>query len=92
MIVKFRTNLGSRDAETHGLDFRSCCEGMEVNISNKAGESLTRKGFAVEVLPTEIKAIPDKPSIGEAAAIDIKPEQKTTRGVAKKSVSNQKDE
>lgn len=100
MRVKFRDNLGSRDAEKHALDFRVCGRGMECDVPDATGRCLVSKGFATEVLqespaiklPLEIKAVPDSPSIGESDSPEIKADTKPARGAAKKSSTSQKDE
>src|SRR5690606_17914299 len=98
MRVKFRDNLGSRDAEKHALDFRVCGRGMECDVPDATGRCLVSKGFASEVsqdipavkVPLEIKAVPDSPSIGEPVAPEIKADAKPARGAAKKSSTSQK--
>lgn len=98
MRVKFRDNLGSRDAEGHSLDFRECLHGTEHDVPDAVGRILVHKGIATEVAqdtpkakvmpavetPAEIKAIPDSPS--------IKADTTPARGAAKKPGTPQKDE
>ena len=62
MKVLFSTNVGSLDAEAIGLDFKRCCEGMTLDVSDTQAATLLRRKFAVEV---EIKAAPKPPESSE---------------------------
>ena len=70
MRVCFKVNLGSNDAQPLGLDYRSCGEGMKLDVSDKTGNWLVSKGLASEVaieavaMPAEIQGVPveQKPS------------------------------
>lgn len=100
MRVSFRVNLGSNDAQRHGLDFRSCHSGAECSVSDSTGNWLVDRGIATEVpetsqaspateLPVELLAVPDAPEIGETPETAIKAEAKSPR---KKSSTPSKDE
>lgn len=70
MKVKFRTNLGSRDATEAGIDHTQCVAGKTVNVPQGFAEYLAKRGI-VEPLadpetPKEIKAVPDAPAIADA--------------------------
>lgn len=77
MKVKFRTNLGSRDAVSLGLDQTQCVWGAELTVSGPQGESLADMGV-VEVIEAEkppeppapvapvIKAVPKDPEVSQA--------------------------
>ena len=56
MQVKFRTNLGSQDAHSLGLDFKRCCEGMTLEVDQREGEKLVKSGVAIDVTPPAPKA------------------------------------
>jgi hypothetical protein len=64
MLVCFKVNLGSNDAQPLGLDYKSCGAGMKLEVSDKAGQLLVSKGIASEVaieavaMPAEIKGVP----------------------------------
>lgn len=53
MRVRFRTNLGSRDAAKWGVDFRQCTAGAEVDMDDAAAEWLAKSGIA-EVLASKV--------------------------------------
>jgi hypothetical protein len=62
--VKFRVNLGSRDAGCCGLDFAKCTADSEVYVSEDAAKWLTSRGIAVEVdEPKKVKAIAKDPEV-----------------------------
>lgn len=46
MKVLFRVNLGSRDAEHLGIDFRDCTCGAEVDLPDSVAEILVGRGIA----------------------------------------------
>lgn len=84
--VRFRTNLGSRDADALGLDFTKCQVGSEIETSVQVAERLEQRGIAeiTERLPQEpeavpeekqVKAVPPKPEVAEA-----KPPRSTKSG------------
>lgn len=62
MLVKFKVNLGSLDAERQRLDFRKCVKGAEVECSDDAAAWLVAKGIATAVVavakPAAIQAVP----------------------------------
>lgn len=74
MKVKFRTNLGSRDASELGLKHTDCLAGETSTVSDKIGDVLVGRGWAVEVdkpaktapKPKKVEAVPSKPTIGQA--------------------------
>jgi hypothetical protein len=49
MRIRFRVNLGSRDAAGLGLEFRECGEGSEADVPAKAAEWLINHGYAVSL-------------------------------------------
>ncbi len=49
MIVRFRVNLGSTDASALKLDFQECQQGMELEVSDEAGQWLITKGISEQV-------------------------------------------
>lgn len=57
MKVRFRTNLGSRDAESLKLDFRKCQDGDVLDVSDSVGAVLIKRGIA-EAASQPIKAVP----------------------------------
>ena len=46
MKVQFRSNLGSVDAKTFGLDHKDCTAEAIVDVPNDVGEKLIDGGFA----------------------------------------------
>jgi hypothetical protein len=90
MLVKFKLNLGSRDAESRCLDSKQCGKGMECEVSEEAGQWLIRRNFAVEITKT-VKGIADRPEIGVTKDPEIKAEQKATPAVAKKQTPHHKE-
>ena len=59
--VKFRTNLGSRDAGQLGLDYTACLVGEEVEVGDKTAEKLESLGLCEPISrpkPKKIKAVP----------------------------------
>lgn len=90
MHLRFRVNLGSRDAERHGLDFRLCGQGMVCNVPEKAGQWLVSKGIAHEV-PAEIRAVPAMPEIGRTDEPVVMSEPAASAS-AKKQTKQKKDE
>lgn len=62
MLVKFKVNLGSNDAERHRLDFSKCQKGMTLECNDEAAGWLVAKGIATEVVavakPAAIQAVP----------------------------------
>lgn len=83
MKVKFRTNLGSRDAEAYGLDHTKCTAGAEVTVNNKIAELLESRGLVEPMLKGE----PNNPSIGEgkpnASVVKATEELKSYKGKQK---------
>jgi len=66
MKVKFRVNLGSRDAIDLGLDYTKCTKDSELEVSLSSGEQLAKRNL-VDVLDIPvIEAVPPKPAIAEA--------------------------
>ncbi len=55
MLVKFRVNLGTNDAIVCGLDHNQCHDGLEVEVSDEAGQWLITKGIVEPVV--EIKGL-----------------------------------
>lgn len=49
MRVRFKSNLGSRDALTHGLNYHECTAGSEHEFDNRLSESLIQRGFVSPV-------------------------------------------
>jgi len=90
MRVKFKVNLGSRDAEKHSLDFKQCGEGMEGDVSESAGAWLVRNGIAGEV-HRELRGVSAEPAIADASEPSIKAELKPTPTAAKKSAPHHKE-
>lgn len=66
MQVRFRTNLGLRDAREindkygESLDVKQCTYESVSEVSYEAGRALCAKGIAVEV-PSQVKAVPAEP-------------------------------
>ena len=77
MLVRFRQNLGSRDAEALGLDFHQCQIGMELQCREAAAAWLLKRKVAEEV--KVVKAVSPPPSIAAAKLPDIKAESKSAR-------------
>jgi hypothetical protein len=73
MIVAFKFNLGSNDAEPLGLDFKRCTKGSEQNVSDSVGKLLVSKGLASEIVQP-VRGVPDAPAIAEASQPTIKAE------------------
>lgn len=72
MIVKFRTNLGSRDANQLGLDHTSCQVGCDVDVKDPIAELLIARGIA-EVLPKgKAKAVAPAKKIAKSKDSEIK--------------------
>jgi hypothetical protein len=69
MNVRFRTNLGSMDAQAvnhkYGadVDFKECVVGAVVNVTEAAAKELCDRGIAELVEPTKVKGEATKPSI-----------------------------
>lgn len=63
MLVQFKDNLGSHDAEPLGLDFKKCTKGARLEVRDEIGERLVRRKFAVLV---EIEGAAKKPAIAES--------------------------
>ena len=73
MLVRFKTNLGRNDAAPLGLDFTQCTKGAELDVSDKAGEWLVKRGIA-EAVPV-VKAISPPPEITAPAPLAAKVKQ-----------------
>ena len=64
MRVTFNTNLGSRDAERCGIDFKLATGGSELDCDEQSGKWLVSQGIATEVVvpkpvePEFIHAVP----------------------------------
>lgn len=78
MKVKFRTNVGSRDAAKFDLDFRLCQYGAEVELDDEVAEKVVDCGLAVVVSkrskpgrPKKVTTDPPKVET-EPAAVDVK--------------------
>jgi hypothetical protein len=67
MRVKFRTNLGSRDAKDLDLDHAECVADAVVDVSDEAAESLISSGVAVaaDLKAAAAKAAPKPESVAE---------------------------
>ena len=78
MKVKFRTNLGDRDAKALGLDGAKCTEGSVVSVSESAAELVISQGIAEAVeKPKTVKAVAPKPAISKPETPETgKPEEK----------------
>jgi len=90
MLVRFKVNLGSRDADEIGLEFAKCGAGMLLNVSDKVGAWLVSNGHATES-PAEVKGVSDAPSIADSTEPTIKAESKPTPVAAKKSTPSHKE-
>jgi hypothetical protein len=76
MLVRFKVNLGSRDAAQFNLDWSTCLGGHELEVEKSAGEWLVSNGIADAVVRTtarqpELKAVPP-----EAETVEAKPKRK----------------
>jgi hypothetical protein len=81
-----RVNLGTVDANAHGLDADKCQSGMEANVSSDAGTWLVENGHA-ELLDVkgvakqaEVQAVPPKRGSVEKATADLKEYRKRAKG------------
>ena len=92
MKLKFRTNLGSRDAAQVGLELSQCQCGCEAEVGDEAAQQLIDSGVAEmcgESKATEIKGIPKE--VGEVAAEKATSDLKSYRDKqVKKSKSDDK--
>lgn len=78
MQVRFKVNLGSRDAERLGLDFDNCLAGTTREVQDKAGEWLIVHGIA-EQLESKLKptvGAAQRPAIAEARSPEIQASSK----------------
>ena len=67
MKLKFRTNLGSRDAAQVGLELSQCQCGCEAEVGDEAAQQLIDSGVAEmcgEAKSPEIKGIPKEAEDG----------------------------
>jgi hypothetical protein len=82
MRVRFKVNLGSRDAERFGLHFEHCGKGMTPEVADEAGEWLIRHGIAeqlaAEPTPEPVVGVSPRPAIAEAQAPEIRSTTKTS--------------
>ena len=69
MKVKFRTNLGSRDAEALGLDHTKCGIGCEVECSDETAQVLSGRGW-VDPIEVKPKATPKAKAVAVATTPD----------------------
>jgi len=61
MKVRFKTNLGQRDARNLGLDHAECVVDAEVTVDESVADRLVKKGIAEAIeKPKTIKAVPPK--------------------------------
>ncbi len=78
MLVKFKANLGSMDADRFGIDFKVCLVDAEVAVNDGAGKWLVATGVATDITPKPPE--PVKEVEPEAASTDpqqeVEPEQK----------------
>lgn len=78
MKVRFRTNLGSRDAVQWGLDHTKCLAGSELEVSSDTAEALQDRGLAeITEKKKSVKAVPNKPAIAETKQPGIKGEEES---------------
>ena len=67
MKVRFKCNLGSRDAAGLELDHAKCAAGEELEVSKASAEILAKRGIAEIVSESpKIKAVPKPAPIAEA--------------------------
>ena len=78
MKVRFRTNLGTRDANRLGLDSEKCTVGSEVAVSESVAEVVVREGLAEKLAEKKsVKAVPPKAVVSKPKTPEIgKPEEK----------------
>lgn len=62
MKVKFRVNLGSRDAGPLGLYFEKCRTGETVDVGDDAADWLIKRGIAEQVDATRSTRPAAKPA------------------------------
>jgi hypothetical protein len=79
MKVKFRTNLGSNDADRLRLDFKQCCEGMACEVDSPVGEKLVSSGVAVDVTPPPEKTEAIKPAETKPKPKPVEPPAETSK-------------
>ena len=79
MVVRFRVNLGSMDAEKLQLNCRECQLGMELKVTKDTAEWLVSRGIAE---PTDIdaptapaKVIQAVPKAAEVKAVKVKKDE-----------------
>lgn len=68
MKVRIKDNLGSRDGESLGVDFRQCTKGAELDVSDELAKRLIDGRFAVGVedtspRPVKLKGVPSEPTL-----------------------------
>lgn len=73
MKVKFRTNLGTRDAEALGLKACECQDGCECDVKESVAAILCERGIAEAIeekrcRPQKVEAVPAEPAIAEKKA------------------------
>lgn len=89
MHIRFKTNLGSRDASRCGLDFRECLAGATAEVKEAAGNWLINRGIAESVSqkPKAVTGAAPRPAIAESQP----PEIKTTSSPGPKAGAKQKE-
>ena len=78
MHVKFKVNLGSRDAESQGLKFTECTKDSELSVGEEVGRWLVSNGHAAEVAKP-LRGVSAPPAIGEESKSTIKAEPATAK-------------
>lgn len=78
MLVRFRVNLGSRDAESLGVDFRKCSAGMTCDVPDAAAQWLVKRRIAE---PVTVRGVAKPAEISQSKpaplAAKVKPSEKT---------------
>jgi hypothetical protein len=78
MQIVFKMNLGSRDAESKGLDFAKCTKGSELHVSDDVGAWLVSRGVASES-GRQVHGVSPSPAIGQEVKPTIKAEPATAK-------------
>lgn len=67
MLIRFKDNLGSRDAQSLGVDFRECTKGAEIDVPDDQAKRIVDGGFAVVVEPAasavKLHGVPSEPTL-----------------------------
>lgn len=79
MVVRFRVNLGSMDAEKLQLDYRECQLGMELKVTQDTAEWLVSREIAepkdIEAPAAATKVIQAVPKAPEVKAVKVKKDE-----------------